>query len=384
MFKLFITLALASLACAAAHAVNYEERNGFLVIEAEDYAHQAKSDVRRWFRIDKDNATHNYADADEAHYEGASGGAYLEILPDTRTNHSEKLIHNVNFIDKPGVMAILSYPVYINNPGRYYVWARAFSTGPEDNGFHIGLNGNWPASSQRLQFCKNKFQWTWSSAQRRPENHCGEPLTNWIDIDKPGVHTLMISMREDGIELDKLILAQDKSFKPTGLGPDITVTTPSALPEKSAFFDIKNYQLILHANENFTFEKPVYIDKKRAAMAINAVHDDARNVFLGGSTEYTKKGGNTFNLTLVTLTEIDGESEYRVKLNKKVIGKFKNPETETDYAEAYFEMKNIKIKQGDKITVESKAVTNGKIPENDETAYARGRWRGLVLEPVRK
>ena len=49
-----------------------------------------------------------------------------------------------------GKMALVSYPVYFNNPGRYYVWVRAYSTGTEDNGLHVGLDGTWPELGQRL------------------------------------------------------------------------------------------------------------------------------------------------------------------------------------------------------------------------------------------
>ena len=45
------------------------------------------------------------------HVDGASGGAYLEILPDTRATHEDMLIEGENFTNTPGQMAILSYPI---------------------------------------------------------------------------------------------------------------------------------------------------------------------------------------------------------------------------------------------------------------------------------
>ena len=86
------------------------------------------------------------------------------------------------------------------------------------------------------------------------------------------------------------------------------------------------------------------------------------------------------NVILVTLGEIDGESSYRVLLNGNEIGSFTNNETTTDYQENYFNLGSLTLKPGDIITVQAKAVTNGKIPENGGTAYARGRWRGLVFQ----
>lgn len=200
-----------------AQAHNHQELNRKIVIEAENFASQELDEVRQWMVFTKDSTTHQLADSDPLHYENASNGSYIEILPDTRTNHSEKLIRGENFTNQPGKMAVLTYPVKFTTPGKYYVWARAFSTGSEDNGVHIGLNGEWPQSSQRLQLCKGKHKWTWSSAQRVKTNHCGTPNTISITIPTAGTHNVMISMREDGFELDQLLLTQDKSYSPKGI-----------------------------------------------------------------------------------------------------------------------------------------------------------------------
>lgn len=375
---------LAAVAPACIYAQGYQEVDGLISIEAEDYASQTKADIRRWMRFDSTTPAHSYADADVTHVAGASGGAYLEILPDTRTNHDEKLIHDVNFQPEPGKMCILTYPVYVTQTGRYYIWGRAFSTGPEDNGLHVGLDGKWPESGQRLQFCQGKHQWTWSSQQRRPENHCGTPFTLWIDIEEPGQHTLMISMREDGFELDKLVLSMDEGFTPEGMGPDATRYVPAELPERSQFKEISHYKYLWKVEETFKADEdgdvPYYVHKGKNAYAINAAKVPYRKGFASASAVYTKKKPGTFDLVLVTLAEIDGESEYRVRLNGKVIGKFQNPETEEDYSEAYFKIKDVTLNENDVISVESNAHTNGKIPEGDGTAFSRGRWIGLVLQ----
>ncbi len=191
--------------------------DGLVVIEAEDFVSQERDDVRRWYRFNSNASQHDFADSDPHHVEGASGGAYLEVLPDTRAAHDDRLIEGENFINTPGHMAVLSYPVFFSEAGRYYIWARSYSTNSEDNGVHFGLDGRWPESSSRVQWCEGKHRWTWSSARRVPENHCGEPLTAWLDVEVAGHHTLQVSMREDGFELDKIILAKDKSFAPSPL-----------------------------------------------------------------------------------------------------------------------------------------------------------------------
>lgn len=364
----------------------HQEYAGFLVIEAENFSAQHLDNKRRWLVFSQNTPAHNFNDADEQHHQGASNGQYIEILPDTRSNHHEVLVRGVNFSDQAGKLAVLSYPVYFETPGQYYVWARAYSTGSEDNGVHIGLNGQWPESAQRLQLCQGKHSWTWSSAQRVNNNHCGTPNTIYVDIPHKGVHTVMVSMREDGFELDKLLLTKDKNYLPTGVDKPETMSSPTPLYKKTQLLAIKSYTRILHANGDFiikdTGEIPYYLHKAENALAINAVNKAYRNKFAHANYVVQSKETGTHNLTLVTLAEIDGESTYIVSLNNKKIGQFTNPETSNDYQEVYFSMQGVELSKGDIIRVSSKAVTNGKIPENGGTAYARGRWRALVLNKV--
>ncbi len=193
---------------------SHVEIDGLVAIEAEDFTKQERDETRRWLRFDDDSA---------------SGGAYLSLLPDTRTTHDDELIRGENFSDVRGAMAVLSYPVFFRQPGRYYVWARALSTGSEDNSVHFGLNDQWPDTSARVQWCKGKHQWTWSSARRVPENHCGDELTIWLDVPVAGNHTLNLSMREDGVKLDKIILATDNAFFPQDTGPGATAAAPGSV-----------------------------------------------------------------------------------------------------------------------------------------------------------
>jgi hypothetical protein len=103
-------------------------------------------------------------------------------------------------------VAVVKYSIKFNTPGRYYVWARIFSTTPEDNGMHVGVNGTWPASGARMQWCDGKNTWFWNSAQRTDAVHCGVLGKIWIDIPTAGTHTVAFSMREDGLEFDKFLL----------------------------------------------------------------------------------------------------------------------------------------------------------------------------------
>jgi len=198
----------------------FEEVDGQVSIEAEHFFQQTQTGKRAWYRTTAADQAEFNDDADGPHVLGASGGAYLEILPDTRHDHGHKLIKGENFSNEPGKLGVLHYKVHFHQPGRYYVWLRAHSTGSEDNGIHVGLNGEWPESGQRLQWCEGKRTWRWESLQRTAENHCGEPHKIYLDIQEAGEQTIQFSMREDGFEFDQFILTTDRDFpRPEGAGP---------------------------------------------------------------------------------------------------------------------------------------------------------------------
>ena len=195
-----------------AASIVLQEVDGFVEVEAE-YFHRKSTNnsPREWYLISTDSSN-SHAVTDQA--STASSGTYMEGLPDTRVTHDDSLIVGTNFFPEPGVGPILEYDVMFNTPGRYLVWARAHSTGTEDNGIHVGINGEWPESGQRMQWCDGKETWTWASAQRVPENHCGVPKTIYLDITEAGVHTIQFSMREDGFEFDKWVMAMDTTWVP--------------------------------------------------------------------------------------------------------------------------------------------------------------------------
>ncbi|MEM1011534.1 MAG: hypothetical protein AAGI46_04855 [Planctomycetota bacterium] len=123
---------------------------------------------------------------------------------------------------------------------------------------------------------------------------------------------------------------------------------------------------------------PVYFDKARRALAVNAVKH--KNVFAGAEATFQGQAG-LYDVDLLALTELDGESEYRLLVDGTLIGKVKNPETDTDYKPHVHEFKSVRLNNGSVIRIESSSVSNGKIPEGDAFAFSRGRWRSLTFKP---
>ncbi|MEM7782419.1 MAG: DUF5060 domain-containing protein, partial [Planctomycetota bacterium] len=214
-----------------AEDVVFEEVDGFVAVEAE-YFFKQDSGKRAFYLSNLGQTPELKPDGDPQHVEGASNGCYIEILPDTRRNHSQKLIQGENFSNEPGKVCVAYYKVNFSNPGRYYVWVRAYSTGSEDNGIHVGVNGTWPKHGQRMQWCAGKRQWWWESKQRTQKEHCGVPYEIYLDIEKPGVHTIHFSMREDGFEFDKFIMTSNRDFaRPNDVGPEVKSANKALLPK---------------------------------------------------------------------------------------------------------------------------------------------------------
>ena len=366
--------------------VVFEERAGQVAVESEYFYKQTLTEVRQWYRSSKFEKPDAGRDEDTLHVYGASNNAYLEILPDTRVTHDDALVKGENFSDVPGIMAVLHYKVQFKNPGRYYVWARAMSTGGEDNGVHVGLDGQWPENGQRIQWCVGKNRWTWSSNQRTEEVHCGVPYAIYLDIEEAGIHEVQFSMREDGFEFDKFILTKDKFFKPEGQGPKLIANAklPAPYPSVPAPIIKRNYfkQVAgaLPANKSISAQKfpsdgTDFYTHGKNWMAINPnTHKEATT-----STAFPFESGQ-YDIVFVGVGENDGRSTFQLSVNDVEVGIYQPQATTSMYEEGenFNALWNaVELKKGDKLTVHAKVGTDGK-------EFCRARWAGIVFAPLGK
>lgn len=126
-------------------------------------------------------------------------------------------------------------------------------------------------------------------------------------------------------------------------------------------------------------EVPYYAEAPgRGSLAINAAIVANRDKFARATLVFEGPSG-LFDITLVTLAELDGEAPYRVLIDDVLVGSASNPEVSVDYTPVRHTFEDIVVSEGAIIAVESLANTNGKIPEGDGTAFARGRWTMLEL-----
>lgn len=364
--------------------VVFKEKGGSVVVEAEHFFKQEKTDVRAWYLTTKDYKAGLQPDADENNVARASGGAYLEILPDTRKNHGEKLIKGENFINEPGKMAVLSYKVHFDNPGKYYVWARIFSTGTEDNGMHVGIDGTWPESGQRMQWTA-KRHWAWGSKQRTAEVHVGVPGILYLNVDEPGEHIIQFSMREDGFEFDQFMMTKDKTLKkPT------TALKPSRLASGQLpppFELVKAKQAVVAQTQatnkpltlpemslnDFVEIKQGYVDRNKWA-AVNP--NEYKSSLSTGAWPFNS---GKFDITLHVVGENDGQSKYTILNEGEVIGTYTAPLSKEMFEEGKKYQKTFK---GVLIDEKAKIQIKAEIGSVDGNEFSRARWSKISVLPA--
>ena len=367
-----------------AEEVVFEEVDGVLAAEAEHCFRQTHGTTRQWYLVTTDSQPDVRPDGDPNHAATASGGAYLEVLPDTRRSHGDKLTAGENFSNDPGKMAILHYKVHINTPGRYYVWARIFSTNSEDNGLHVGIDGEWPESGRRMQWTA-KHQWAWGSKQRTAKVHTGVKHKLYLDVAEAGPHTIAFSMREDGTEFDKWMMVREKREAVAGHGPEPRLKSgrmppPFSVPANTIAASQAAAPTttapsatgagIMPAVAFPRVDTGFYVDRD-TWLAINPSERKAAS-----ATCPFPFPDSTYHVALHTVGENDGRSVYTVSVGDLALAPFTAPLASTTVAEgkAYVATwDNVAVRKGDLIRV---AAATGS---EDGAEHSRGRWSRLVF-----
>lgn len=162
------------------------ESGGTVVIEAEH------------FTTNTARASHNWTPTTNT---SASGGQVMRADPNNGAN--------VNTGYTTGSPQ-LDFPILFSTAGTYNVWLRGSAPTGEDDSCHVGLDGQGPASADRIGSFGTSLMWTRSTMD-------GPVAT--IVVSTPGLHTLNLWMREDGLSVDRLLLTTNNAFTPSGAGP---------------------------------------------------------------------------------------------------------------------------------------------------------------------
>ena len=192
---------------------------------------------------------------------------------------------------------------------------------------------------------------------------------------EPGIHEIRIAGRSKGHAIDRFVL-----YHSTASG-----SAAQNAPESDRVAD----SLVYIATNDFTLAPAAdgrttyYKDNGNNALAINAGQPANRGKFARAELTFGGTSGN-YDVKITTLTEEDGECNYRLLINGVVKGTYQNPQllAAGDMQPNLHTWSNIAMNNGDTIAVESDTDSNGLMLEGGvgpEYAWARGRWRQLEL-----
>jgi hypothetical protein len=133
-----------------------------------------------------------------------TGGKALQAGPNTGT----QLGSNTAATQSPQV----DFKINFANAGVHYLWLRTASASSGDDSLHAGLNGVAQGGAINLNASRSVG---WSNTMM------GGAIAK-ITVPSAGVHTLNLWMREDGVIVDKIVLATSASFVPSGNGPVVS------------------------------------------------------------------------------------------------------------------------------------------------------------------
>jgi WD40 repeat protein len=168
-------------------------------IEAEDFDTNVRQGCHWWSVINDKTA---------------SGNKKVQCFPDVSKDKTG-VISEYGLTDVMKDAPKLDYRIHFTTPGVYYIWARGQSYDHYGNSFHVGMNGKPVESSDKIECLGENNTWIW-------DNDTKDKIPATIEIKEAGPVTLNIWPREDGIQIDKMVLTLDAAFQPADLGPDST------------------------------------------------------------------------------------------------------------------------------------------------------------------
>lgn len=162
----------------------YQEIDLLVVMESEFMKHNVPQGIYSWVR--------KFAEV-------ASGGAFMEAVPNNNTL-------------SPDGGALMEYIIHSPKSQNYYLWVRGrdFQANGNNNSVHFSANG----SIFGVLYIPENGAWNWANSLQG-----GGRAT--INV-KQGQNFLGLHMREDGIQIDKIILTPLATYEP--LGQDLPET----------------------------------------------------------------------------------------------------------------------------------------------------------------
>ncbi|MGC6467210.1 MAG: hypothetical protein ACON38_19350 [Akkermansiaceae bacterium] len=353
----------------------YNESGGLVVMEMES----TSSPLGQWEQEDS--------------LSGHTGDGYLRFLGNT---------FETGPADSP-----LEFQFQINQAGLYYLHLRCAKKthdGRTDvaNDCYVRVEGDYAAGpgpydshgdNASLSLLQNDTKyfggatnlWKWENGQNSSGGngnldsggHSNKRVA--VYAFKAGeTYKLVVSGRSKFFRVDRIVFRH--SDKPASSAQNLATPVSQVVSrEPSYVYDARaDFPDITSGDIEF------YRDNGNGALAIAANIVANRTGFAKAERVFDGASG-VYDVTITTMTEEDGESDYRLLINGVKVANSTNPavfdppDSPLDLQPHTHTWSSVLISNGATIAIESNADTNGEIPEEGGTAWARGRWQQIEL-----
>jgi PKD repeat protein len=137
------------------------------------------------------------------------------------TKANDQKASNSQYLYAPngsGSNATATYTVTISTAGQYILWGRVLAINGEDDSFFVNIDGG----TDNLWDVQRGSSWVWDQVYNRGG---ANPTVFTLSA---GVHTIRVKQREDGTKVDKLLLTNNRSYTPSGVGSPAENINPPA------------------------------------------------------------------------------------------------------------------------------------------------------------
>ena len=171
--------------------------DGLVVMEAENFTRKvAAPDGHEWKA--------------ETRRKGYVGASAMQAMPDRGGQQNA---------DVAARSPRLDFAIDFAKKGRHWVWVRALGVNYNGDSLHFGLDLEPADWGMNAQTGTGKYVW-----KKHPKP---------FQVKEPGVHTLSVWMREDGVILDRVLVTSSPGFKVKGESDHATQGTKGDGPPES-------------------------------------------------------------------------------------------------------------------------------------------------------
>ena len=165
----------------------------------------------------------------------------------------------------------LDYRVRFVKAGNHYLWVYGQAAAKGGGGsLHVGLSGRALPTSRRVTGLSEEPGWTRLLMSGRKPRGVAR-----IRIPRPGLYTLNVWMREDGVQLGALALTPDPDFRPDTLPAPLPNVSPAATRAADAFVDSVGVNTHLHYTDTVYNRFRELIKPKLLSLGVRHIRDGA-------------------------------------------------------------------------------------------------------------